>query len=202
MTVLPRRPLIAILRGVAPDEVLALGEVLVEAGIEVIEVPLNSPEPLVSIRRLQDAFGARALIGAGTVLAPEQALEVAATGAKLCVSPHVSREVVGAAKLRGLVSLPGAMTPTEAFAAWRAGADGIKLFPLEVLGLGGLKAFKAVLPAGWPVVAVGGVTADDLADVLAAGADGAGFGSWLYRPGRPPAEVAARARAIVAGARG
>ncbi len=197
MTRLPERPLIAILRGVEPDEVLAVGEALVDAGIGCIEVPTNSPDPFTSIRRLQEAFGHHALIGAGTVVTPQQVETLAATGAGLCVSPDTCPEVIAAAKLRGLVAVPGAMTPSEAFAAWRVGADGIKLFPMEVLGIAGLKAFKAVLPPGWPVVAVGGVTADNLGEWLTAGASGAGFGSWLFRPGTPPAEVAARARAIV-----
>jgi 2-dehydro-3-deoxyphosphogalactonate aldolase len=170
---------------------------LIEAGITVIEVPLNSPDPFTSIRQLQATFGSDALIGAGTVLSADDARRLAATGARLCVSPDTAIEVVAAAKASGLTSLPGAMTPSEALTAWRAGADGIKLFPMEVLGATGLKAFKAVLPRGWPVVVVGGITADDLPGWLAAGADGAGFGSWLYRPGRPLAEIRTRARAIV-----
>ncbi|MFW5832995.1 MAG: 2-dehydro-3-deoxy-6-phosphogalactonate aldolase [Pseudomonadota bacterium] len=194
---LPDRPLIAILRGVGPDEVLAVGEALVEAGITVIEVPLNSPEPFASIARLQTAFASDALIGAGTVLTAEDARRLASTGARLCVSPDTAGEVIAAAKAGGLISLPGAMTPSEAFAAWRAGADGVKLFPMEVLGRAGLQAMKAVLPRNWPVVVVGGVTAEDLSGWFEAGADGAGFGSWLYRPGRPLAEIRARARAIV-----
>ncbi len=201
MKTLGERPLIAILRGITPVEVLDVAGALVGAGIRVIEVPLNSPEPFASIRRLQTAFGERALIGAGTVLTVKQVQDLAATGAGLCVSPDSAVDVIRAAKAHGLLSLPGAMTPTEAFAARRAGADGIKLFPMEVLGLGGLKAFKAVLPKGWPVVAVGGVTAANLGDYLAAGATGAGFGSWLYRPGDAPADVAAKAQAIVQAAR-
>jgi 2-dehydro-3-deoxyphosphogalactonate aldolase len=197
-----RRPLIAILRGLEPADALPIGEVLIEAGIEIIEVPLNSPEPFVSIRSLQKAFGERALIGAGTVLTPDAVRELATTGGRLCVSPDTCPEVIAAAKAAGLASLPGALSPSEAFAAWRAGASGVKLFPMEALGLAGLRAMRAVLPAGWPVVAVGGVSADNLADFLEAGASGAGFGSWLYRPGRTAAEVRTRARAIVAAAQG
>lgn len=197
MTDLEPRPLVAILRGIEPDAVLAVGEALIEAGLRSIEVPLNSPAPFASIAKLQAAFGDDATIGAGTVLGVDEVDRLAATGAALCVSPDTNPAVIERAKARGLLSLPGAFTATEAFTAWRHGADGVKLFPMEVLGLTGLKALKAVLPRGWPVVAVGGVTADNLRTFLEAGASGAGFGSWLYAPGRSPAEVAVRARAIV-----
>ncbi|MEO1090705.1 MAG: 2-dehydro-3-deoxy-6-phosphogalactonate aldolase [Pseudomonadota bacterium] len=201
MRALGERPLVAILRGVAPEEALPVGEALVDAGITIIEVPLNSPEPFVSIERLQRAFGARAIIGAGTVLEEAQVATLAATGASLCVSPDTAPSVIGAAKRAGLLSVPGAFTATEAFAAHRAGADALKLFPTEILGLAGLKALKAVLPRSWPLLVVGGITADNLAEYLNAGAAGAGFGSWLYSPGRSAAEVGVRARAIVDAAR-
>ena len=197
MSTLGDRPLVAILRGICPDEVVAVAEALLAAGLRQIEVPLNSPDPFASIARLQAAFGDVAVVGAGTVMRVAEVERLAATGARLCVSPDTCDAVIERAKAAGLTSLPGAFTATEALAAWRLGADGIKLFPMEVLGLAGLKALKAVLPAGWPVVAVGGVTADNLQWFLDAGASGAGFGSWLYAPGRAPAEVAARARAIV-----
>ncbi|WP_130617119.1 2-dehydro-3-deoxy-6-phosphogalactonate aldolase [Dyella amyloliquefaciens] len=189
-------PLIAILRGLRPEESLDVGHALLDAGFRVLEVPLNSPEPCESIRRLVDAFGDRALIGAGTVLSPARVHEVAAAGGKLIVMPHADVEVIRAAKQAGLYCVPGVATPTEAFAALGAGADALKLFPAEQASPAVLKAWRAVLPAGTAVMPVGGIAPDNMGPWLAAGAGGFGIGSSLYAPGRPASDVAARARAF------
>jgi 2-dehydro-3-deoxyphosphogalactonate aldolase len=190
--------LVAILRGVTPQEALAVGQALVDAGINRIEVPMNSPDPLESIAALQAAFGAVAKIGAGTVLQVEQVAQVAATGAKLIVSPNCNPAVIRAAKAAGMESFPGVMTPTEAFAAIEAGADVLKLFPGELVGPVGLRAMKAVLPRDMPLYAVGGVTPENMADWLAAGATGFGIGSSIYKPGDSAQVVAGKAQALVA----
>ncbi len=190
--------LVAILRGLTPHEALAIGKVLVDAGIDRIEVPLNSPDPLTSISALQAAFGTVAMIGAGTVLRVEQVAQVAATGARLIVSPNCNTEVIRAAKAAGMQSFPGVMTPTEAFAAIDAGADALKFFPGELIGPIGLKAMKAVLPRDMPLYPVGGVTADNMAEWIAAGATGFGIGSSIYKPGDTAEVVAAKARALIA----
>ncbi|MCS5601166.1 MAG: 2-dehydro-3-deoxy-6-phosphogalactonate aldolase, partial [Paracoccus sp.] len=168
------------------------------AGVTRIEVPLNSPEPLDSIARMVTAYGSDALIGAGTVLTPGQVREVAATGARLIVSPNCDPAVIAASKAAGMDSFPGVMTPTEAFAALAAGADGLKLFPGELIGPAGLRAMRAVLPPEVPLFAVGGVSADNMADWHRAGAAGYGIGSALYKPGDSAATVAARARELIA----
>ncbi|MFB9952426.1 2-dehydro-3-deoxy-6-phosphogalactonate aldolase [Rhizobium puerariae] len=175
--------LVAILRGIRPEEAESVGEVLVEAGWRIIEVPLNSPEPLKSIERLVKRFGDRALIGAGTVLTPAQVADVAATGAKVIISPNANPEVIRASRAAGLISLPGVATPTEAFAAIDAGATGIKAFPAEAIPPLIIKAWKAVLPKHIPVLAVGGVTPENMAAYRQAGAAGFGIGSSLYKPG-------------------
>jgi 2-dehydro-3-deoxyphosphogalactonate aldolase len=190
--------LVAILRGVTPQEALAVGQALVDAGINRIEVPMNSPDPLESIAALQAAFGAVAKIGAGTVLQVEQVAQVAATGAKLIVSPNCNPAVIRAAKAASMESFPGVMTPTEAFAAIEAGADVLKLFPGELVGPVGLRAMKAVLPRDMPFFAVGGVTPENMADWLAAGATGFGIGSSIYKPGDSAQVVAGKAQALVA----
>jgi len=192
------RNLIAILRGLRPDEALTIGEVLITAGIDRIEVPLNSPDPLVSIAALAKAFGDRALIGAGTVLTEAEVAAVADAGGRLIVSPNCDPGVIRATKTRGLQSWPGVMTPTECFAALAAGADGRKLFPGSLIGPAGLKAISAVLPKGTPVYAVGGAGPGNFADWRDAGADGFGIGTALYQPGLGAAEVARRAAAIAA----
>jgi len=192
------RRLIAILRGLTPQESEPIGAALVDAGIDRLEVPLNSPEPLASIGRLVAAVGARADVGAGTVLTPAQVRAVAAAGARFVVAPNTDAEVIRAAGAVGLEAWPGAFTASECFAALHAGATGLKLFPASVLGPAGIKALKAVLPGDVPIYAVGGVEAADLAAYAAAGCDGFGIGSSLYAPGRSVDDVAARARALVA----
>lgn len=189
--------LIAILRGIRPDEAAAIGRVLYDAGFRLIEVPLNSPEPLRSIRALRDALPAAALVGAGTVLRPELCAEVAAAGGQIVVMPHSDAAVIRAAKAAGLACAPGVATPTEAFAALAAGADVLKMFPAEALGPVGLKAWRAVLTPPIAIVPVGGVVPESIATYVAAGASGFGLGSALYRPGDTPEQVARQAQAFV-----
>ena len=190
-------PLLAILRGLKPTEALDIGVVLVEAGFRIIEVPLNSPQPLESIAILRQQFP-QALVGAGTVLTAQEARDVAAAGGELIVAPNFSREVVVETVRLGMVSLPGIMTPTEAFAALDAGAHGLKLFPADLASPAVVKAMLAVLPKGTPLVPVGGIGANNLRDWHAAGAAGFGLGSSLYKPGDDAAAVRAKAAAIVA----
>jgi 2-dehydro-3-deoxyphosphogalactonate aldolase len=183
-------PLVAILRGVRPDEAVGIGRALLDAGFRIIEVPLNSPEPFDSIGRLAAAFGERALVGAGTVLAPADVGRLAAAGGRLVVMPHADPAVIAEAKRQGLLSLPGVATPTEAFAALAAGADGLKLFPGELIGPPVVKALRAVLPPEVRLFPVGGITPEAMAAYVAAGADGFGLGSALYKRGMTAAEVA------------
>lgn len=198
---LARMPFVAILRGIRPEEADAVAAAIVEAGIEILEVPLNSPEPLDSVRRMRAVVGDRAMVGVGTVYRPEEVDAAAEAGAMLIVSPNADPAVIGRAKRRGLVSLPGVFTPTEAMAALGAGADGLKIFPAELMPPVGVKALRAVLPAGTRVLMVGGIGPDNMAPYRAAGADGFGIGSALYAPGRSADEVGAKARAFVAAAR-
>ena len=192
------RPLIAILRGVTPAEAAPIAAALIDNGITKIEVPLNSPDPFDSIKAMVDAHGQDALIGAGTVLSVEDVGRVAQAGGKLVVSPNYDQRVIVATKTAGMQSWPGVMTPTECFAALKAGADGLKIFPANLLGPDGIKAIRAVLPEGTQVYAVGGAGADNFAEWMAASADGFGIGSALYKPGLSVAEVTARARDMVA----
>jgi 2-dehydro-3-deoxyphosphogalactonate aldolase len=194
---LARCPLIAILRGVKPDEVLAIGEVLERAGIAIIEVPLNSPEPMASMAALAREFGERLLIGAGTVMTAAQVGEIAGAGGRLVVTPHADAVVTRAAKGLGLLAVPGCFTPTEAFAMLAEGADALKLFPAEAASPAVLRALRAVLPAGIAVLPVGGVDATNMAAWQAAGAAGFGIGSAIYRAGDDAATVSAKAHALV-----
>ena len=193
---LARNPFIAILRGVRPDEVEAIADALVDEGIEILEVPLNSPQPLVSIQRLSSRFGARALVGAGTVLDAASARAVAQAGGRIAVMPNADAEVVREARRSGLIALPGFFTPTEAFAMLAAGADALKLFPAEAVAPSVLKAMRAVLPPDVVILPVGGVQPEDVGRWLAAGAAGFGIGSAIYRRGATVDEVRARARAF------
>jgi 2-dehydro-3-deoxyphosphogalactonate aldolase len=197
MTTEPRH-LIAILRGITPDEAVAVCETLAKAGIAMIEVPLNSPRPIDSIRAAAAALRGRASIGAGTVLSPDEVDAVAEAGGSFIVSPDCNDAVIARTLARGLRSYPGVFTPTEAFRAIRAGAHGLKFFPAEVLGVVGIKAMNAVLPPEMPLYAVGGANPDTFADFLAAGCTGFGLGSYLYKPGTTPAGIAERAKAAVA----
>ena len=189
---------IAILRGVPPDEVVALGEALYEAGVTTLEVPLNSPQPFESVRRLHHALGAHARIGAGTVMSLDDVDRAADAGAMLILSPHFDAAVVRRTVARGLFSMPGVATPSEGFAALAAGAHALKLFPAEMLGPPVLKAWRAVFPAGTAFVPVGGVGVHNLAAFRTAGAAAAGVGSSLYAPGVGAAEATRRARELVA----
>lgn len=195
---LQQRELVAILRGVTPTEVLAIGQALIEAGITQIEVPLNSPEPLASIKALVQQFGEHALIGAGTVLHAQQVEDIANVGGKLIISPNCNVEVIERSKQLGLISLPGVMTPTECFQALDAGADGLKFFPASLIGTSGLKAVKAVLPQNTRCYAVGGVGAAEFAEWFKAGITGFGIGTALYKPKDSAEQVAARAKELVA----
>jgi 2-dehydro-3-deoxyphosphogalactonate aldolase len=190
-------PLIAILRGVKPDEVIAIGEALVEAGIGIIEVPLNSPDPLRSIAALARHMGDRALVGAGTVLTVQHVADVARAGGRIIVSPSTDYDVIAATEAEGLVSAPGYFSPSEAFLALKAGAHVLKLFPAEAATPAVVRAQRAVLPRDVPLLIVGGVTADNVAPWLAAGANGFGLGSALYKPGQTAVQVGEQARAFV-----
>jgi 2-dehydro-3-deoxyphosphogalactonate aldolase len=200
-TYLAECPLIAIIRGITPDEAEAVGEAIVDAGIRIIEVPLNSPDPLKSIERLSARLGDRALIGAGTVLMAEEVPNVRAAGGGIIVSPNTNPDVIAASVREGLVSCPGYFTPSEAFTAIAAGATALKLFPAENASPAVLKAQRAVIPREIPILVVGGVRPDSMRSWLDAEADGFGLGGGLYQPGQSAAETAAKARAYVAALR-
>ena len=191
-------PIIAILRGLKPEEAVGALDALVAAGIRIVEVPLNSPRPLESLRQLVSRAGEDVLIGAGTVLSTDEVAAVVDTGARLMVAPNCDPLVIVKAKVLGLAALPGVATPSEAFAALKAGADGLKMFPGEMLPPQVLKAWLAVLPPGTPLVPVGGVSLDNMADYFAAGAAGFGFGSALYKPGITASDLHERALKFVA----
>lgn len=195
---LQRCPLVAILRGVEPEEVVAIARTLEDQGFAVVEVPLNSPRPLESIARLAEAVGDRMLVGAGTVVEPDDVDRVVAAGGRLIVMPHADAAVVERAKTAGAIAVPGFATPGEAFAMLRAGADALKLFPAEAAPPPVLKAMRAVLPSDVPVLPVGGITPQTMADYLAAGASGFGLGSALYRRGDDAAAVAEKAKTFQA----
>jgi 2-dehydro-3-deoxyphosphogalactonate aldolase len=195
---LARCPLIAILRGVRPDEVTAITTALETAGIAIIEVPLNSPDPISSIATLARTFGDRLLIGAGTVMTEAQVAAIAQAGGKLIVTPHADASLTRAAKAHGLLAVPGCFTPTEAFAMLAAGADALKLFPAEAASPAVLRALRAVLPAGTKMLPVGGIDATNIPAWHAAGAAGFGIGSAIYKPGDTPDIVARKAQALIA----
>lgn len=193
-------PLVAILRGVRPDEVVTIGDAIIEAGFSMIEVPLNSPDPLTSIALLARRYGPEVLVGAGTVLTTADVAHVKDAGGRLIISPNVNSDVIRASVAAGMISLPGYYTPSEAFTALEAGATGLKLFPAEGASPAYLKAQRAVLPKDLPLLAVGGVTPENLGQWMAAGAQGAGLGSALYKAGMSAAEAGERAQAFVAAA--
>jgi len=192
-------PLVAIIRGVTPAEAEAIGDALYEGGLRIIEVPLNSPDPLASIERLAARFGDRALVGAGTVLKPEDVARVRDAGGRIIVSPDTNADVIAASASAGLVSSPGFFTPSEAFAAIRAGATALKLFPAEAASPAVLKAQLAVIPREVPILAVGGIKPDNMRPWLDAGVSGFGLGGGLYQPGQSPEETLRKARAYVEG---
>lgn len=191
-------PVIAVLRGITPEEVPAIGTALYDAGFRILEVPLNSPRPFESVRVLAENFGDRCLVGAGTVLEPDAVARVAAAGGRLIVMPHSDPRVIAEAKRHGLACLAGVATPSEAFAALAAGADGLKMFPAEQLPPPVLKAWRAVLPKGTLLIPVGGIQPDNIAAYWAAGASGFGTGSGIYKPGASAGDVGVAARAFAA----
>lgn len=196
-TYMQRMPLIAILRGVTPDEVLEIVDCLHEAGICIVEVPLNSPEALRSVQLLSQRYSDEILIGAGTVISTEQVAAVAAAGGRIIVSPNMDLTVIRATKERGLISAPGVATPSEAFAAIDAGADALKAFPAEMITPSVIKSWRAVLPKDVPLVPVGGIDSTNMLAYWQAGANGFGLGGSLYRAGKPLEEIQASAQSIV-----
>lgn len=192
------RPLIAILRGLEPADALPMARAILNAGITWIEVPLNSPDPLNSIGAMARELSGQGMFGAGTVLTTDQVREVADVGGQFIVSPNCDADVIRATKAAGLGSYPGVFSPSECFAALQAGADALKIFPVTMMGTGGLKAIRAVLPPETDVYAVGGAEPDNFAQWMAAGANGFGLGSSLFKPGKSVEDVAASARAAVA----
>ena len=194
-------PIVAILRGLRPGEALDVGRQLVEAGIRILEVPLNSPDPLTSIGLLAEALGGQAAVGAGTVLAADDVDRVSEAGGTVIVSPNCDVEVIRRTRERGMISLPGCLTPTEAFAALKAGAHAVKLFPGELVSPNVAKAMAAVLPKATRLLVVGGVSAETIKDWRGSVVHGFGIGSSLYKPGLTPEEVGQRARALVAAVR-
>ena len=194
-------PIVAILRGVKPDEVIAVAQAIFDVGVRVIEVPLNSPDPFTSIANLATQFTDRAIVGAGTVLTVEDVARCKAAGAQIIVSPNMNPDVIRATVAAGMISAPGCLTPTEAFAALDAGAHAVKLFPGELISAAVVKAMRAVLPKQAVVLVVGGVSADLISQYREAGANGFGIGGGIYRPGTSAEQAGANARAFVAALR-
>lgn len=190
-------PLIAILRGILPQETHAIGDMLLETGFRIIEVPLNSPTPYDSIAQLSKSFGQEALIGAGTVLSPSQVDKVADAGGKLIIAPNMRRTVIKASCARHMISLPGVFTPTEAHKALDAGAHGLKFFPAEAISPAMLKAMRTILPPATPIILVGGITTDKMQAYLQAGANGFGFGASLYQQGQSLLATQKKAKALM-----
>lgn len=190
-------PIVAILRGIAPDDVEAVAEAIIECGFTILEVPLNSPQPFQSIERLAASFGDKALIGAGTVTTIEQVSCVSEAGGRIVVSPNTNADIIAATKRRDLYSLPGVFTASEAFTALHAGADGLKIFPAEIFPPGAVKALNAVLPGSTPLFIVGGVSETSIGDYVEAGATGFGVGSSLYKPGKSISDIRADATALI-----
>jgi 2-dehydro-3-deoxyphosphogalactonate aldolase len=195
---LARCPLVAILRGIKPNEAIPVTAALEASGFAIVEVPLNSPDPLASITALAREFGSRMLIGAGTVMTEAQVADIAAAGGRLIVTPHADPAVVRTAKRLGLLAVPGFFTPAEAFAMLTAGADALKLFPAEGASPAMLRAMRAVLPTGAMVLPVGGIDATNMAAWRSAGAAGFGIGSAIYKPGDTPAVVSTKAALLLA----
>lgn len=198
---LQEMPIVAILRGLRPEAAVDVGEALSRAGIRILEVPLNSPSPLESISRLAQRFGDVCLVGAGTVTQPSQVTDLAAIGASIVVSPNTDPAVVAESRRLGLISCPGALTPSEVFQAHAAGADAIKIFPASVMGPSGIKAMRAVVPSEMMLLAVGGVSGDNMAEYMSAGANGLGLGTALFAPDMSLAEIRDRAARLTACAR-
>ena len=191
-------PLFAVLRGIEPERAAEVARILVGAGFEILEVTMNSPDPLSSIAAISDAVGQNALVGAGTVTSLAEIDSVINAGGRLIVSPHCDPKLIAYASERGLIVLPGVMTPSEMISALHAGASGLKIFPAELMPPSGIKAVRAVLPPGTPVFAVGGIHAGNMAEYLAAGAVGFGIGGSLFKAGKPMAEIERDAIALVA----
>lgn len=194
--VLAGLPLVAILRGITPDEAVPMADALYAVGFRCLEVPLNSPDPFASIAAMAARLGGRALVGAGTVLAVDDVARVASAGGRIVISPNCDPAVIAATKAAGLLSLPAFFTPSEAFRAIAAGADALKLFPAEAAGPAALKAVRAVLPPGFPILPVGGVDRATIPAYRAAGAAGFGIGSALYAPGRDVPDIKRRGAAL------
>ena len=195
---LARCPMVAILRGIRPEEAVPVTAALEAAGFAIVEVPLNSPDPLISVAALAREFGGRMLIGAGTVMTGAQVSDIAAAGGRLIVTPHAYAAVVRTAKRLGLLAVPGFFTPAEAFAMLAAGADALKLFPAEGASPAMLRAMRAVLPVGAMVLPVGGIDASNMRAWRSAGADGFGIGSAVYKPGDTAAQAGAKGSALIA----
>ncbi|MGH1370446.1 MAG: 2-dehydro-3-deoxy-6-phosphogalactonate aldolase [Cellvibrionaceae bacterium] len=191
------RPLVAILRGITPDQVCYVGEDLLQAGFSIIEVPLNSPSPFQSIERLAKEFGSQAVCGAGTVTQTQQVLDVAQAGGQIIVSPNTNSDVIATSKANNLISMPGCMTPSEAFTAMGAGADGLKFFPADAIAPSTIKSMRVTFPANMPLYAVGGVDQHNMKQYLNAGVTGFGIGSSLYRPGKSRSQIQIDAAQIV-----